>query len=215
MAPFRSCQAAAVMLVGCCVLAPTIHAQPDRLAQAIDASHSVVLKGNRNLMARLEDDRGPVGGSERISGMSLVLKGSGAQQAALKQLLEEQRDPASPNYHKWLTPEEYADRFGLSRNDFRIVTSWLESQGFRIDYMARGRNWIGFSGTAGQIKDAFHTEIHRYIAGGETHYANASDPAIPAALAPVVSLIRGLDDFRLPPGVRPKPMFTANGLHAV
>ena len=81
--------------------------------------------------------------------------------------------------------------------------------------MARGRNWIGFSGTTGQIKAAFHTEIHRYITGGETHYANASDPAIPAALAPVVSLIRGLDDFRLPPGVRPKPMFTANGVHAV
>ena len=129
MAPFRSCQAAAVVLVGCSVLAPALYAQPSRIAQAIDASHSVVLKGNRNLRARLEDDRGPVGGSERISGMSLVLKDSGAQQGALKQLLEEQRDPASPNYHKWLTPEEYADWFGLSRDDFRIVTSWLRVPG--------------------------------------------------------------------------------------
>ena len=100
----------------------------------------------------------------------------------------------------------------LSEGD-RLVTI----PGFQRGLQSAARNWIGFSGTVGQIQTTFHVEIHRYIAAGETHYANATDPEIPAALAPVVLVIRGLDDFRLKPGVRNnKPHFTtSDGTHAV
>src|ERR1035441_4523875 len=128
------------------------------------------------------------------------------------------QDPASPDYRNWLTPEEYADRFGLSPDDFATVLSWLQAQGFSLDYVARARDWVGFSGTAGQVEKAFHTEIHRYTAGGETHYANATDPFIPADLEPVVQVIRGLDDYRIKPmarNIRPLPLVSGNGAHVL
>src|ERR1035441_4996131 len=131
-----------------------------------------------------------------MRGMTLVARQSAAQAAALEQLLEEQQDPASPNYRKWLTPQEYANRFGLSAADFENLASWLKSAGFTIDNIARSRTWITFSGTAGQVKSAFHCEIRRYQVDGEAHFANVSDPAIPAAFETVVLAIRGLDDFR-------------------
>ena len=197
--------------------AAVVHGQQDRIVRSIDAANAVQLKGNRSPRARLADDRGPVDPSARISAITLVLKSSPSQVSALEKLLEEQRNPASPSYRRWLNPEEYADRFGLSRNDFGKVVAWLQSQGFSVDYTARGRNWVGFSGTAREIRNTFQTEVHRYLAEGETHYANATDPAIPAALAPVVALVRGLDDFRLSPHARSaRPHFTGpDGLHAL
>ena len=116
---------------------------------------------------------------------------------ALTQLVAEQQDRRSPNYRKWLTPEQWADRFGLSHGDIQKLTAWLKSQGFTVLNVARGRNWITFSGTAAQVQSAFGTEIHRYNVGGEMHVANASAPKIPAALSGIVAGLRGLDDFRL------------------
>jgi len=157
----------------------SVLAQQDRIVTSIDASRRIVLQGDRSFRARLENDGGRLASGERISGITILLKGSDSQRAALQSLLEQQRDPTSPNYHRWLTPEEYADRFGLSRNDFQKAIDWLRSQGFSVDYKTRARNWIGFSGTVAQIQTAFQVEIHLYVADGETHYANSQDPRSP------------------------------------
>jgi uncharacterized protein (TIGR03437 family) len=114
----------------------------------------------------------------------------------LQQLLEEQQNPSSPNYHKWLTPEQYADRFGVTQTDIDKITAWLTSQGFTVNSVARGRTWMTFSGTAAQIRSAFQTQLHRYNVNGKSHYANATAPSLPAALQDVVASIRGLNDFR-------------------
>ncbi len=129
--------------------------------------------------------------------MSIVFKQSAAQRADFANLLQEQQNPNSPNYHAWLTPDQYADRFGLSPTDLAKVISWIESGGFRVDYVSRSRTWVMFTGTADQVQSALHTEIHRYEVNGKLHYANATDPSIPAALQPLVLMVRGLDDFRL------------------
>ena len=126
--------------------------------------------------ARPENDPGAVADSFVLPGITLLLKPSAAQQTALDQLLAQQQDPTSPNYRNWLTPEQFADRFGVSANDLGKIDAWLKSQGFTVTDTARGRNWVSFSGTAQQVKAAFHTEIHRYNVNGQTHYANASDP---------------------------------------
>src|ERR1700733_7724282 len=139
-------------------------------------------------------DLGRLGPSEKISFITLGLRRTAAQQAALNRVLDDLQNPASPNYHHWLTPEEFGQRFGASSNDIAQVTAWLKSQGLTVEDTARGRNWIMFSGAAGQIEQAFHTELHRYDANGERHFAIASDPSIPAALAPLVLGFRGLDD---------------------
>jgi hypothetical protein len=173
--------------------------------QAPADSGRVVLAGNRSYQAKLENDRGPLNSSQSMGGMALVFRRSAAQTADLEKLLQEQQDPISPNYRAWLTPDEYADRFGLSPADLARVTAWLEAGGLRVDYVSHGRIWVMFSGTAGQVQSAFRTEMHRYELNGKAHYANSSDPSIPATLQSLVWMVRGLDDFRAEP---PKPRLT-------
>ncbi len=133
--------------------------------------------------------------------MLLVLKRSPQQDAALAQLLVDQQNPESPSYHKWLTPEEFGQQFGLADEDLQKVTSWLQSQGFSIDEVSRGRSVIEFSGTAGQVQNAFHTAIHKFLVKNQEHWANVSDPQIPAALLPAVAGITSLHNFVAQPQV--------------
>ncbi len=169
--------------------------------------------------ARAGNDAGAVADSFVLPGITIAFQPSAAQQAALDQLLAQQQDPSSPNFHHWLTPEEYADRFGVSANDLRKVNAWLTAQGFQINQTARGRNWVSFSGTAGEAKSAFQTEIHRYKVNGEMHYANSAEPSVPVALAGIVSGVRGLNDFKMKPRLRKAlaPQYTAtpNGPHHI
>lgn len=132
----------------------------------------------------------------------LVLKRSPEQDAALIALLDQQQDKSSPNYHKWLKPEEFGKRFGPADADIQAVTAWLRTHGFQIGNVSKGRIVIEFSGSAAMLQEAFHTEMHRYLVNGDPHWANASDPQIPAALAPVVAGVHTLHDFRKKPHSR-------------
>lgn len=180
-------------------------AQESRITGEVDPAQTVTLHGNVSPKAQPQHDLGPVDPGFKLSYVTLAFKPSTTQQAELDQLLANQQDRSSPNYHSWLTPEQYADRFGLSTADVARVRAWLESQGFTINYVARGRNWLAFTGTAAQIAATFHTEIHGFSVEGETHFANASDPSVPVTLAAVIRGFLGLDDFhRKPRGVHPK-----------
>jgi uncharacterized protein (TIGR03437 family) len=203
------------LLFLCASLAP-LSAQRDRIAR-IDNTRTVVLRGRIHPGASAENDNGPVENSFQIPGVTLLLKPSATQQSDLQQLLKQQQDPSSPSYHKWLTPEQYADRFGVSSSDVAKITDWLKSQGFVVSNTARSRTWITFSGTAEQARTAFHTDIHRYNVNGKIHYANATDPSIPADLADVVAGFRGLNDFHLKPRLkRADPNDTqARGVHHI
>jgi subtilase family serine protease len=127
--------------------------------------------------------------------MLLVLKRGPEQEARLTKLMDEQLDRSSPNFHRWLTPEEFGEQFGPSFEDVQTVTSWLASHGFRVVQVSKGRTVIEFSGTAGQVNETFHTAIHKYVVNGEVHWANASDPWIPTALLPVVAGVDTLHNF--------------------
>lgn len=161
-------------------------------------------------------DFGPVAGEMDFSQITLMFRRTAEQHSALDRLLREQQDPSSPNYRRWLTPEEFADRFGPARETIEKVKAWLQSAGLTVKATARAHGWIVFSGTASQIQNAFRVEIRRYKVGGRTHYAPSSAPAIPADLAPFVAAIRGLDDFHPLPRIRVRPMYTApDGSHAL
>ena len=183
----------AILLV--CLCASALKAQPARIPGPIDGRRLVVVRGSVPAQARPEADRGAVEDSFPLGNITLMLKPSPAQQAALDQLLAEQQDPSSPEYHRWLTPEAYADRFGASTADIEKVAGWLESAGFAVKYTARGRDFISFSGTAGQAQSAFRTAIHRYRTNGAPHFANATDISLPAELAPMIAGVLGLHDF--------------------
>ena len=204
------------LLFLCVSLAP-LSAQRNRIPARIDNSRTLVLRGRVHPLARAENDRGPVESSFQVPGITLLLKPSASQQSDLQQLLKQQQDPSSPTYHKWLTPEQYADRFGVSSSDVAKITDWLQSQGFTVSNTARSRTWITFSGAAEQARNAFHTDIHRYSVNGKLHYANATDPSIPADLADVVAGFRGLNDFHLKPRLKKAdPDYTqARGVHHI
>ena len=178
-----------------------LRAQPNRVVEPINPGLSIELPNNVPYNAQTQYDQGPVAPSFSMTAIILMVKPSSQQQAALSQLLADQQNPSSPNYHRWLTPEQYADRFGLSSADLDKIADWLRSQGFVVTYTAHGRNWIAFDGTAGEVAQAFRTEIHRYVVGGQTHFANATNPSIPAALADVIAGFRGLHDFH------PRPLY--------
>jgi len=168
---------------------------PSLITQPIDEGKLVVLTGNTHPLARAKYDQGPAPSSLAMDRMMLVLKTTSAQGSALETLLAQQQDRSSPNYHKWLTPQEFGEQFGASEADIQKITSWLQSQGFQVENVANGRNVIQFSGNAGQVQSAFHTAIHKYAINGKENWANASDPSIPAALTPAVAGVASLNNF--------------------
>jgi hypothetical protein len=166
-----------------------------RLTQPIDESKLTVLRGNTHPFARPQFDRGAAPANLPLERMMLVLKTTPEQGAALNNLLAEQQDRSSPNYHKWLTPAEFGAQFGVSDADIQKITAWLESHGFHVDDVANGRNVIQFSGNAAQLQSAFHTAMHKYAVNGKAYWANANDPAIPVALTPAVTGVASLNNF--------------------
>ena len=170
-------------------------APADRIRGRVDPRVARPVKRSLHPSARLEADRGPVDPAMRQEHVVVAFRPSASQQAELDQLLAEQQNPNSPRFHQWLSPEEFAGRFGLSTADESKVTAWLESQGLEVKQQSRARNWIAFSGSARTIGRALRTEIHRFAGAGAGHFANTTEPSVPAALEEIVGGFFGLDDF--------------------
>jgi len=184
----------------------------NRIVQPVDPSRTVPLKRHLRPEVAASIDLGAVDPAMLLQYATLRLSPADGLEA----FLTEQRNPRSPNYHRWLTPEQFGERFGLSPNDLTQIVSWLTNQGLQVHDVARGRHWITFSGTAERVGRAFHTQIHRYRVNGETHFANATDPAIPAAFENVVAGIEGLDDFQMQPSYAlEQPRSTTGGTHYI
>jgi len=171
------------------------------IVQSVDEGQLVRLQGNTYPLARSEFDQGAAPSDLPMQRMLLVLKRSPEQDTALMKLLDDQQDKASPNYHKWLTPEQFGKQFGPADQDIQTITAWLQSHGFAVNRVTKGRSVIEFSGTASQVQEAFHTPIHKYVVNGENHWANASDPEIPAALVPAVAGVNTLHNFYKEPQI--------------
>jgi len=196
--------------------AQTAATRPTRrlITGAVDLSRMVALRGNTRPEANAANDRGAVAADLRLDRMQLQLRLPAEKQQELDQLTRDQQDPKSPNYHKWLAPAEFAERFSLAPEDIDAITSWLKSAGFTVD--AVNPQSIVFSGTAGQVRSAFRAEIHNLEVRGERHIANMADPQIPAALAPAVIGVVSLNDFKPRPGIRPRAAYTpGNGTFPV
>ncbi|HZB89279.1 MAG TPA: Ig-like domain repeat protein [Terracidiphilus sp.] len=204
-------------------LVPTVSAaaqtQPSSTAPAplitrpIDDTRLVELKGNVHPAVRTATDLGPASDTLVLRRMILLLKRSPAQQAALDKLVDSQKNPNSPQYHKWLTPAQFGAQFGVTPQDMSTITGWLQSHGFTVESVANGKNAITFSGTNAQLESAFHTTIHQYRSAPSKavqtntapsavvppvnllHYANATNPSIPEALAPAIAGIVSLNNF--------------------
>lgn len=184
-------------------IGPNLLAQRSRIDGPIRSRNRVALAGHTRPQLKAENDEGPADGSLILDDLTLVLRPSAAQQTELDRLLQEQQDPGSANYHRWLSPEEYAQRFGASPEDVARISEWLKQQNLEVTGVSRSRNLIQFRGTARAVGAAFTTQIRNYRVNGRRHFANAADPTVPADLDLMVAAIGGLDDFHLEPrGVR-------------
>ena len=166
-----------------------------RLTQPVDDEARITLNGSVHPLANRLNDRGAAPDSMPLDRIQLLLKRSDTQESALKQLIGDLHNPSSPNYHKWLTPDEFGRQFGPSDQDIATVQAWLQSHGFSVNKVNAGRQTIEISGNVAQFRDTFHAQIHKYSVNGRMHYANATNPQIPTALAPVVAGFATLNNF--------------------
>jgi hypothetical protein len=184
--------------------------QPDRIAAPINSAQMVALQNHVSPLAQSRYELGLIDPSSPLN-VTMLFTHTAVQQGQLQKLLQEQQDPKSANFHRWLTPEQYADRFGLSENDINRVTAWLQSQGFKLVYVARGRDAVTFSGSAAQVQSAFKTGIHSYDVNGKMHFANSTPPMIPVAMSGIVGGFRGLHNFFPRPQLRNHPDYSVTG----
>jgi subtilase family serine protease len=162
----------------------------------IDDAVLHTLAGNTRPEAIAQNDRGAVEDGFPMEHMLLQLQRSSEQEDAVRGLIDDLHNANSPKFHQWLTAQEFGKAYAPASEDLDKITAWLESHGFTINVIYPSGMVIDFSGTAGQIREAFHSAIHYYDVNGVRHIANASDPKIPAALAPVVSGVVSMHDFR-------------------
>ena len=162
----------------------------------IDEKRLVRLTGNTRREASADNDRGRAPDDFLMEHMLLLLKRPPELEQQFEQYIDSLTDKSSPNFHQWLTPDEQGQQYGLAQEDLDAITGWLQSHGFTVGYVYPNRMVIDFSGTAGEVFEAFHTEIHHVDVNGDQHFANMSDPEIPEALASVVLGIVSLHDFK-------------------
>jgi hypothetical protein len=184
-----------------------------RISGEIDNSVRAVIPGSHSPLARPEDDAGWLSQGIRLQGVTLVFGRTAAQEADLQALIAAQQNPASPLYHRWLTPDEFAARFGVADSDIAKVSSWLEQQGFSVDTVSRSKNRIAFSGTVEQVEATFGAQLHYFNVNGNTHFAPSADLSVPAALSSLVQTVGNLSTFRPKPHIRSAtaaPRFTSS-----
>jgi trimeric autotransporter adhesin len=166
-----------------------------QVVSPIDESQRVTLTHTVSPLANAANDRGAAPDGMQLDRMQLVLQRSPAQESALRQLIAEMNTPGTASYHQWLSPDQFGAQFGASDQDIATISSWLGGHGFAVSRVNPGKGTLEFSGSVAQLRNAFHTQIHKYSINGETHFANANDPQIPAALAPAISGFASLNNF--------------------
>src|SRR5579863_3443370 len=184
-------------------------AAADRITGDLSSGAKIQLRGNVHGLARPEFDLGRADSSRVLHVVSLSFRPSAAQQNDLNLFIQQLADPTSPNYHKYLTPAQFADRFGMTQNDIDKIVAWLQSEGFFNITVSNSRNLVSFDGTAAQVESTFALEMHNYLVNGEVHLANAGEPSVPVALAGSVLSVGHLHDFSPRPRVKLRPHFTS------
>jgi subtilase family serine protease len=165
------------------------------IRERIDETVLHTLPGNTRPEANRQNDRGAVDDSLPLEHMLLQLQRSSQQEDAVRGLIDDLHNAGSSKFHRWLTAEEFGRNYAPAQEDVDQITAWLKSHGFAVNVVYPSGMVLDFSGTAGQVRRAFHTPIHYYATNGRRHIANAADPQIPAAFAPVVAGVVSMHDF--------------------
>lgn len=182
----------------------------NRITAPIRSDQMQAIPGTMHPLVAVAQDRGELSGSTPIQNMALVFGLSPAQQADLKNLIQEQQTKGSPMYHQWLRPGQFAARYGVSQQDLAKVAAWLQSEGFAVTAIPASDDQVVFSGTAAQVNAAFLTQLHRYFINGTEGWANSTDISLPRAIAGMAPSVEHLNTFRPLPQVVRRPVYAAS-----
>jgi hypothetical protein len=117
---------------------------------------------------------------------------------ALTNLLQRLYDPASPDYHQYVTPEEFAARFGPSAEDYQALTDFINAHGLKVTATHPNRTLLDVSGAVADVEKLLHVTLRVYPHPKEarTFFAPDTEPSLDLTV-PVLH-ISGLDSFVLP-----------------
>ena len=127
------------LFLTCQFAATQAHNVPRGITTPVRDDDTIQLKGNVHPKARAANEIGPMDFSRKLDRMVLVLGMRPGAQADLDKLIQQQHDPSSPLFHKWITPEQFGARFGIADDDLATVTQWLASHGFGTGDLRRLR----------------------------------------------------------------------------
>jgi pseudomonalisin len=125
--------------------------------------------------------------------MRLTITVARPHPAAERVFVNALHNPSSASYRKFLTPAQFAKRFGVASSRRTAVRHFLTG-GVRVDKVSAAGDIYSVSGTAGSIGKLFHTSIHRYSRGGTTFLANTSAPVFPSGLG--ITNVEGLNTLQ-------------------
>jgi subtilase family serine protease len=180
-------------------------AEMPRVTQAVNSNVVTTLTNTHVALLAHAKLNGAVDDTTAMPHMQLILKPSASRASALQSLIADQHNPASSKFHQWVTPADFGSHFGVADADINAVTSWLTSQGFKVNGVYPNKLQIDFSGTARQVRQAFRTQINHYVvnsqnaSAAENHIGNDRDISVPSALAGVITGVAGLTDFHAKP----------------
>jgi sugar lactone lactonase YvrE len=167
-----------------------------RVTSRVDNNKRKTLYGHVPHALRHATKLGRVDPSTAAEHLILALKSSPDQEREIRRVVDEQQDRKTGNFHQWMKPEEFGAHFGVHDSDLENLKAWLSSQGFTVESVTKAKRSIQFSGTVGQIEQAFHTEMHYFaMPNGEIHVSNDRDISVPAALSPVIAGVPTLHNF--------------------
>jgi len=167
--------------------------QADRVIAAADRRATTLLHGHVPAWVTSARDEGPTSADTPLR-LTFVLSRSPELQSSFTQLLEDQQNPASPNYHHWLTPQEVGERFGPTQHDLDALTAWLVSQGLTVLERAPSRVFVTVNGAALAVENALGVSFHTFNIDGKHRVSTTVDPSIPSAFSAIVISISGLSD---------------------
>jgi trimeric autotransporter adhesin len=139
-------------------------------------------------------DAGPVPASQPLQ-LTIRLALAVDRSAALDQFLTNQTTPQSTAYHQWLTPQQFAVKFGATDDQVAATTAWLQSQGLSVDAVTAAKTRMTVSGTAAQVQNAFAVTLRRFQVANALYVANSTQPSLPPEAAGLIAGVSGLNDL--------------------
>jgi hypothetical protein len=209
---FTSC--AKVVCVGIGLIASQIANAQSRITEAVQDTQRIAVTGSSpKRLIGLSQDTGRLPVSQKLGRMVLLLAPTAAQDQAAADLVASQHDASSPLFHKWVTPIEFGQQFGVADTDSSQVSQWLVNQGLTVHQVSRSHRFIVFSGNVAQVENAFSTQMHSYSYKNKTFIANTTDIQLPSAFRNVVKGVVRLHSNPSSPTAVPgtKVHFTKSG----